>query len=111
MTFKTFLKNKISATQFEALHEILNVSKKKLTMMLDVPERIDIDNVRQFASLTGENAAYLVDTFNCGKQTITVDELEELRTEVTVSSKGKTGKSYLVNSMKKFSKPSKVIRA
>lgn len=98
MNFKTFVKDKVSASQFEALHEVLNVSKKKLTQMLNEPERMDIEYIRHFATLTGENAAYLVDTFNCGKQVITIDELDELRTEVTVPAS-------------KFPSPSKIIRA
>lgn len=77
-TLEDFLKNALTATQWDQLPEKMGWTKNKLTYMLKNPNNMSFEETVAMASLCACQPMYLVETFGCGKSKITLIEATEI---------------------------------
>lgn len=81
MNFKRYLQNELSHKEFSELHKTVGLSPKKTTMILDRPSQMEVGVLRKIAKMVSRNPVDLIMEYDCGKNTITLNQAEELGVE------------------------------
>ena len=81
MSFENEVKQKLNASQYEGLTGILAISQHRLTKILGNPAFMDVEELKKLSLLMNVDFDYLIDTYNCGRETITIGQYMQLRQE------------------------------
>lgn len=78
-TVEEFVKNRLTAAQYERLHELLGITKNAVTNMFRHPRtHASIDNIKDLAKLTEVSAKFFVERYQMGLETIYISEAKEI---------------------------------
>lgn len=77
-SFKEFCQKNMSSYNFSRLHEVAEVSKHRITIMLNNPEKMSYAVLLAVSAGLGIKANDLIEEHKCGLDGITVREYREL---------------------------------
>ena len=81
MNFKLFIKNHLTAAQFDRLPALMNITSTRCTRMLNEPKRMSAQEIISIIKIINTpeiSPEYLITEFNCGTRVLTVESSKTL---------------------------------
>ncbi len=85
MSFQEAVKTKVTATEYERLNEIMQMSPHRLTKIFNDPKIMTAFELQQFAQIMKESPLHLISAFDAGVKSITLAEYYSLK-ETSITS-------------------------
>ena len=82
MTFQEAVKTKVTATDYERLNDILQMSPHRLTKIFNDPKIITANELQQFATIMKLNPLELIADYDAGVKAITLFEYYSIKETV-----------------------------
>lgn len=84
MSFQDAVKSKVTATDYERLNEIMQMSPHRLTKIFNDPKIMTAFELQQFAQIMKESPLHLISVYDAGVKSITLAEYYIIK-EATVT--------------------------
>lgn len=78
---QNLLKSKLTARQWEALPDSMNLTKTRTSQMLNKPETMDMDEISRLVGIIDDpeiTSEVLINDYHCGWDSLYPSEVEEL---------------------------------
>ena len=75
MTLKEFVKQNLTASQYETLSKSLHCTKNRLTKIISTPNLMKANEIHILGKLLNVNNTDLINDYNCGIDVMTVKEM------------------------------------